>query len=110
MLGVRPCQETIAAFRRRQSENWILLVRRFAGEIDARGQPFEDSASKDRNVNVRRLEHVSVSRHAARLDGCKRTGPVCVRGQASKPVKRGINGLVLLVLGMMVLAFGIRLP
>src|SRR5215471_4454022 len=95
---------------RHESENRILLVGGVIGKIDARGQPLQNPASKDRHINMRRLQRAVIAGNPARLDGFKPADASRIGRQATKANKPWIKLFALKIVGMVVPALSIGLP
>src|SRR2546429_654702 len=83
-----------AALLGNEAEDRILRVLPRLGKIDSRGEALEETRSHDAERNMRRLQRIPGTRHAAGANRAEAECAFLVRGATAKADEDGIEGRV----------------
>src|SRR5207248_4914585 len=99
-----------AALRGHEREHRVGGVCRIAGKIHARHELLQQAAHEDRDAEMRRLDVLACSGHAAGLDGAEAERAFIIGERPAVAAERRLERLRLLVLRAGVAAVAVRLP
>jgi hypothetical protein len=108
--GAFASNERWATFRIHKFENWVSILFTISGEIHSRHESLQQPAHEDGHGQVRSLNRSSRAKDRTGLDRPEGEVTLVVCGNAAIALESGLDGLGLLVVGMVVLSVRVRLP